>query len=240
MPEDQVTSPGEDGKLLFGASDRIELVATIVMSLAAILTAWAAFQSAKWSGEQSISFARAGAARTESTRFDTLAGQQTGIDVAVFTSWLDAVNSDVANGLIETGPGIPYTPAEGTLSGFLFQRMRPEFEPAMDAWLELWTADRATAPPTPFAMEEYQLAAAQEADRLLQAADDHAEDALNHNQASDNYVLTVVAYALVLFFAGVSSKLVAQRNRLIAISLALVMFLGATVVVFSLPIHELP
>ena len=139
-------------------SDRVELIATIIMALAAIFTAWAAFQSAKWSGEQATSFSKAGAARTESTRFDTRAGQLAGIDVALFTSWLDALNTDANTGAIEFGPGVLYEPTEGTLSGFLFERMRDEFRPAMDAWLVLFAEDRTTAPATPFAMPEYVLA----------------------------------------------------------------------------------
>ncbi|MCH8971372.1 MAG: hypothetical protein IH918_04710, partial [Acidobacteria bacterium] len=108
-----------DEKLVFGVSDRVELIATILMALAAIFTAWAAFQSAKWSGEQATSFSRAGAARTESTRFDTRAGQQAGVDVAIFTSWLDAVNAELRAGEIEPlEESEVYTPTPGTLSAF--------------------------------------------------------------------------------------------------------------------------
>ncbi len=236
MTEETRTDNVDEGtSSLFGSSDRIELVATIIMSLAAIFTAWAAFQSAKWSGEQATSFSRAGAARTESTRWDTLAGQQTGIDVALFTSWLDAFNSDVNDGLIERTPGQVYQPTPDTLSGFLFERFRDEFRPAMQAWLEAFADDAANAPSSPFAMEEYVVAAAITADELQAEADQHAADAGQANQNSDDYVLTVVAFALVLFFGGVSSKLSEQRNRYIAIGAAVVLFLGATWIVFSLP-----
>ena len=220
---------------LFGTSDRVELVATVVMAMAAIFTAWAAFQSAKWSGEQATSFSKAGAARTESTRFDTKAGQEIGIDVAIFTSWLDALNSDVSNGVIDFGPGVLYVPTEGTLSGFLFERVRAEFRPAFDEWLVLFAADRTTAPPTPFAMDEYVVANAVEAERLQQVADDFAAAAGEANQTSDDYVLTVVAFALVLFFGGVSSKLANDRNSLLAVIIATAMFIGATLILFTLP-----
>jgi hypothetical protein len=220
---------------LFGTSDRVELLATIVMALAAIFTAWAAFESAKWSGEQATNFSRAGASRTESTRFDTRAGQLAGIDVALFTSWLDAFNSDRTAGLISYGPGDLYEPADGTISGFLFERMRPEFQPAMDAWLIEFAEDPETAAPTPFAMPEYQLADAAEAQRLQQQADDFAAAAGQANQNSDDYVLTVVAFALVLFFVGVSSKLANERNSLLAVIIATAMFIGTTIVLFSLP-----
>jgi len=85
---------------LLGTSDRVELLATIVLALAAIFTAWAAFESAKWSGEQATNFSRAGATRTESARFDTRAGQLAGIDVTVYMSWLDAFSSDRRDGSI--------------------------------------------------------------------------------------------------------------------------------------------
>jgi hypothetical protein len=205
------------------------------MALAAIFTAWAAFQSAKWSGEQATAFSRAGATRTESTRFDTQAGQQTGIDVAIFTSWLDALNSDINEGTIESGPGVVFEPEEGTLSGFLYERVRTEFKPAFDEWLILFAEDRDAAPPTPFAMDSYVLAAGEEASRLQEQADDFAAEAGQANQNSDDYVLTAVAFALVLFFGGVSSKLGSKRNSYLAVGVATVMFVGATWVLLSLP-----
>ena len=236
MTEEIQEQPEESGGIsLFDTSDRVELVATIVMALAAIFTAWAAFQSAKWSGEQATSFSKAGATRTESTRFDTRAGQLASIDVSIFIAFADAVNSDALEGLIEFGPGIEYTPTEGTLSGFWFERVRDEFRPAFEAWLEIFANDRANAPPTPFAMEEYVLADAVEADRLQQEADGFAADAAQANQNSDDYVLTAVAFALVLFFGGVSSKLSNKRNRYLAVGIAVVLFAGATWALFSLP-----
>lgn len=219
----------------FWTSDRVELVATVIMALAAIFTAWAAFESAKWSGEQATAFSRAGATRTESTRFDTRAGQEAGVDVAIFTSWLGALNSDVVNGTITLNPGEVYQPVDGTLSGFLFERVRDEFKPAFEAWLILWAEDQTTAPSTPFEMEEYVLANAVEADRLQTEADQFAAEAAQANQNSDDYVLTVVAFALVLFFSGVSSKLGSKRNSNLATALALILFIGATIVLFSLP-----
>jgi hypothetical protein len=225
-----------DEKLVFGASDRVELVATILMALAAIFTAWAAFQSAKWSGEQATSFSRAGAARTESTRFDTRAGQQAGIDVAIFTSWLDALNAELRTGEIEPlESASEYMPAPGTLSSFYFDRMRPEFKVALEAWLKLNPLQTEGAPASPFAMEEYVLANAVEAARLQDVADQHADDAAVANQTSDDYVLTVVAFALVLFFGGISSKLGEKRNRYLTIGAAVLLFSGASWVLLALP-----
>jgi hypothetical protein len=221
-------------RLVLGASDRIELLATIVMAAAAILTAWAAFQSAKWSGVQAVEFSQANAARIESTRLDTRAGQLTSIDLDVFLAWLEAVNNELQDGLpVVTDDG--YEPIDGTLSAFFYDRMRDEFKPALETWLDSRPLVNPDAPATPFATGDYTLADAQAADAKLAEAGDHTDQALQANQNSDNHVLMAVALALAIFFGGVSSKLESTRNRWIAISLATVIFVGAAVTLAMLP-----
>lgn len=225
---------GDQG-LFLGASDRIELIATIVMSAAAILTAWAAFQSAKWSGVQAVEFSSANAARVESTRFDTRAGQLASIDVDVFLSWLEAVSNELDEGLEVIGTDGSFVARQGTLSNFFFERMRDEFKPALESWLEDRPLTNPDAAATPFVKGEYQLADARTADAKLTEAREHTDQALQANQNSDNHVLTAVALALAIFFGGISSKLEVRRNRWIAISLATVIFLGAAVTLLILP-----
>jgi hypothetical protein len=216
-------------------ANRIELIATIVMAAAAILTAWAAFQSAKWSGIQAIEFSKASASRIESTRFDTRAGQLTTIDVSVFLAWLEAVNDEIRNEEIVLEPGTGYQPTPGTLSAFQYERMREEFRPAFDAWIDSRPLTNPDAPPTPFALPEYVVADSVAADAALDQAAGHTDAALVANQNSDNHVLVVVALALAIFFGGVSSKLDITRNRLIAISMAVVIFTGASMTLAFLP-----
>lgn len=226
----------EDKELLFGASDRIELIATIVMALAAILTAWCAFQATKWGGIMSIQFSSANAARIESAKADALANTQRSVDVNVYTQWLEAVAEEIAEGVIPPVREAGYEPQEGTLSAFYFERMRPEFKPALDAWLEADPLNDPDAPPTPFAMEEYQLAASIEAEELVVESEERRQDALDANQNGDNYVLTVVGFSLVIFFAGISSKLKETRNRWIALGVAMALFVFGIVALVLLPV----
>ena len=99
------------------------------------------------------------------------------------------------------------------LADFYFQRFRPEFKPAVEAWAALRPLKNADAPPTPFAMPEYKLAKSEEADKLLAEAEASSADARESNQRSDNYVLAVVLFAASLFFAGISTKLVLAALR---------------------------
>jgi hypothetical protein len=84
-------------------------------------------------------------------------------------------------------------------------------------------------------MDSYRLADLDAAEVHLAEAGEHSEAALAANQNSDNHVLTAVALALALFFAGVSSKLSDHRNRMVAITLSVVIFLGSAIVLIALP-----
>ncbi len=131
----------------------------------------------------------------------------------------------------------PYEPEPGTLSGFLFERFRDEFKPAVEAWLATRPLITPDAPATPFALPEYSLAARDRADSLLQEAQDFREEALRSNQRSDNYVLLTVIFAAVLLFAGVSTKLEGRRAQLLMLGLAVVLLLGASATLLTFPVE---
>ncbi len=221
---------------LWGDNDRIELIATIVLAVATILTAWSGFESGKWGGEQSVNFSEAGAARTESTRADTAGGQLVQIDVAMYIDWVTAISDELNAGTITETSLNPYVPTDGTVSGFLYKRFRDEFLPAVDAWLATQPMTNDEAPKAPFEMEEYVVERLVEADRLPTVDDENAAAARTANQNGDNYVLTMVLFASVLFFAGVSSKMNRPRNRVIILGFGLVTLTVGIIILVSLPI----
>jgi hypothetical protein len=46
---------------------RLDLISTVVLAVAALATAWAAYQSRQWTGEQSTGYSRATTARLRSS-----------------------------------------------------------------------------------------------------------------------------------------------------------------------------
>ncbi len=157
----------------------VELAATLLLALATVATAWSGYQSTRWNGEQAKAAARANALRIESAKAAGLANTQTGIDVATFTQWANA-----------------YAREETVLADFYFKRFRPEFRPAVDAWVVTRPLKNPEAPLTPFAMPEYELAATAKADRLNAEAELSAAQARRNIQRASNYVLGVVLFRL--------------------------------------------
>jgi hypothetical protein len=213
---------------------KFELFEAILLSLAAVLAAWTGFESAKWSGVQANSYSQASASRVESTRQSTLAGQQTTVDVITFTQWLQAVESE---GLLNKPADATkaYVPDQSMLSGFLYERFRPDFKVAVDAWVATHPRLNADAPPTPFVMSEYQVPAAAEAARLERQAGDQSATARAANQRSDNYVLMTIMFATVLFFAGISSKMDTFRARVFLLGTATTLLVSSIAIVISFP-----
>jgi hypothetical protein len=199
---------------------RLELFSTILLALATVATAWAAYQSRQWTGEQSQGYSRATASRIAVNRFAALAGRQVQIDVATFIQWIDAHEEH------RTG-----------LARFYRVRFRDEFKPAFAAWLATRPFTDPSAPATPFAMPGYRLKASGHADRLEARAAAASERAKDANQRADNYMLAVVLFASSLFFAGISTKLEAVRARSAILGLGWILFLGTVIWVSTFPVQ---
>jgi hypothetical protein len=89
-------------------------------------------------------------------------------------------------------------------------------------------------------MEEYEPAAATEADRLVLEAEQRAQDGLDHDQTSDNYVLMTVLFAIVLFFVAVGTRFDAVQIRIGLTSLAAVGLITGIVILSTFPIEVSP
>ena len=199
---------------------RLELVATLLLAFATLGTAWSAYQSREWTGEQSQGYSRATANRIAVNRTSAVANRQVQIDVATFVQWVDA-----------RGRG------NTRLADFYRQRFRDEFQPAFAAWLATKPLANPNAPKTPFAMPQYRLAANTEADRLEAAAAADSNKAKDANERANSYMLAVVLFASALFFAGVSTKLESPGQRKAVLALGCVLFLGTFVYLATLPIR---
>ena len=85
-------------------------------------------------------------------------------------------------------------------------------------------------------MDEYQVASRDEADRLDAAAEASAAEVRLDIQRASNYVLTVVLYAVVLFFAGMSTRLRDRRLRWVMTLTGCAVLLGALAWIATFPV----
>jgi hypothetical protein len=220
-----VRRPGRSGLVVTkdagqGRSDRrVELAATVLLAIAAVATAWAAYQSARWHGQQAKAQSASIAARVESTRAANVANRQAQIDVALFTQWVDA-----------------YARNETELAAFYRKRFRAEFRPAFKAWVATKPRTNRAAPLSPFALPQYKLAATAKSDRLEEQAAAFSQRVGRFIQRADNYSLAVVLFAASLFFAGISTRLRSLTPRMVVLGLGYALFLGSAIWIATFPV----
>jgi len=198
--------------------DRWDALAAIVLALAAVLSAWAAYQSTRWSGEQANAYAQSAAFRADAARHQTNASRQIQIDVATFLQWTGA-----------------FSGGNTQLAAELHDRFRREFVPAFDAWLATAPSPSQLPPGTPFERPEYTLAEQAAADASLAQAGAAFDSAGQSNQIADNFVLVAVIFASVLFVAGIASRFEQHRIRTGLAVVAALLFAVAALAEFVLP-----
>jgi hypothetical protein len=199
--------------------ERLDVIATVLLAIATVATAWSGYQASRWNGEAQKAAGRSNALRIESAKAAGLANAQTEIDVATFSSWVDAYAQD-----------------ETQLAAFYFKRFRAEFKPAVNAWVATRPLKTRDAPLTPFAMPQYRLVARAAAAKLQVNADASAQAAVTNIGRATDYVLAVVLLAAALFFAGMSVKLQRPAVRRSLLIFGLVAFLGTVAWVATFPV----
>jgi hypothetical protein len=199
--------------------DWVEIVATVVLALAAVATAWSSYQATRWNGETTKATSRVNALRIDAARAQGLAQAQTQVDIGMFFQWINATAAD-----------------DEELADFYRDRFRPEFQPAFDTWLDTDPLTNADAPPSPFAMDEYQLQARAEAEQL-DAEEQQAVVVVRRNvQRAANYILGVVMFSIALFFAGMSLKLRTPATRKVLLAVGCIVFVGTLAWIATFPI----
>ena len=204
----------------FDRADWVEVAATVVLSLAVLLTAWSAYQAARWSGVQSINASQYAGHLIESSEIGSLIETQMEIDSQATSAWLIMAAEDNQRGM-----------------QVLEERFSDMLAPAFEAWIA--GSDGAVVPPgLPEDLPQYE----EGFEELLEAksfefasATEASETAAEANSTSDRYVLVTVVMASVMFVAGIGAKLRGRRIRLTLLAVAGLLCVVAIAAILSLP-----
>ena len=203
MTQASQTAHTDRRSLVERLGDSTEAASAIILSIAALMTAWSSYQASLWDGDQTVAYSQAESIRTTASRWEVQAGQAEGADILLFTQWLDA-----------------YASGQGELEAFYESRFRPAYRVAHDAWLARHPLQDLTAPRTPFEMPDYRLAAKGEAEALGRQADALFEQGQKANRISDDFVRATVILATAMFSAGIVQVFRRRRIRLAIVVLA--------------------
>jgi len=167
----------------------IEFLSAVVLALATVMTAWCGYEAAQWDGEQANFYNQATTAQVMAASKASEAMLRTSTQVGLFVEYAAAISTENQG-----------------LADFLYNRFPLVLRTATDAWLALKPLENANAPPSPFDMPEYALPEQAEATQLQATSAEMFRKANDANEISDEYVLLMVLFAMVLFFTGIAGK----------------------------------
>lgn len=197
----------------------VRTLSLLLMALATLGSAWSGFQSGLWNGIQTFRLADSTKASRLSSQGELIASQQRTVDAAIFVAYARAMSEH-----------------NTVLAEFLHDRMRPEFRPAMDAWLATKPMKTKNAPASPFDMAEYHLRAEQQAANFDVSAGAFRAQAQGANSAGDSYTLAVLLFTSALFLAGLVTTFDDVGSRWTTIALSSGFIVAACFILFSLPV----
>ncbi len=195
-----------------------ELVAVLLLSVTAIMTAWTGFQASKWGGAMSIAFSEASSSRIAASRAEALGRSKLTVQVSLFTTWLQA-----------------YQDGDTELADFLQARFPEPLATTFPTWLDTRPLQNPDAPSTPFEMAEYVIPEQVSAEEADARADERFATALENNQRGDDYTVLTVGFATVLFFAAISGRMRSLRAQWALLGLGCVGFLVLSGMLLSFP-----
>jgi type II secretory pathway pseudopilin PulG len=199
--------------------DWVEIVATVLLALAAVATAWSSYQSTRWNGEQTKASSRTNAIRIEATRAASLAEAETEIDVATFVQWIDA-----------------HATRDTALEDFYRKRFRPEFKPAFNAWDRDQAVHQPGRPDDPVRDAAVPVGRDGRGRAARPGGRSFVGGGSAQPQHAANYVLGVVLFAVALFFAGMSTKLHTPGLRKAMLVVGCVLFVGTAAWIATFPV----
>ena len=196
----------------------MDLLSAMVMAAATVATAYSAYQSSLWSGQETKNKARSTTAVIRVGKLSNLALQRTSVHVNLFVHWVSAVNK-----------------GDSRTADFLVVRFPEPLKAAVDAWRATSPFENPEAPASPFDMPQYVLPERIEADRWERISQDESVAAEHAAEMSNRYLLFTIIYASVLFFAGISGKFRWHAIDVTVLALGAVTLLGGIVIMITSP-----
>ena len=181
----------------------IEIIAAVVLGIAGILTAYAAYQSALTDGDALKGYTESAKSTSDANGWYDEYMQTVNRDQDLFVQYAVLTTTDP-----ETAIGI----------------RELLFSPELEAATVAWEASGDDGPATPLDMEEYVVPAYDEYSTLFVQAEEQFAAAEKADNAGDKFELAAVFLAVALFLAGVASlfKKWSVRIAVLAISVAFV------------------
>jgi hypothetical protein len=201
-----------------GRDRTIAIVEALLLSIVALMAAWAGYSAAKWGTESSLSLAKASAAGRKASVAQVQATQIRTLDSVSFNA-------------VETA----YASHNTRVFRVAVRRLRPGYRAAFQAWVATHPLKNPHAPPDPSYMPQYKIPQQAQAAHFNAKAIALFSEGQSAAGTSDKYVRLTVLLAAVLFLVGIGSRFPIRIARYGLIAVAGALLVISVVQLLGLP-----
>ena len=199
---------------------RIDLLATILLSLAAVLSAVCAYQASRWYSEMNVSLGESSTLRAAAAKDDRDANRQILGDMMMFFEWADA-----------------FRKKDTTLMTALQDRFSQPLKKSFFVWLHLEKKGAANLLPkgTPLELQEYSLELQKESNELVDQSEKIFMTAKKAANIGDSFIFSLVIFSLALFFGAVCTKIDTHLLQAVLLWIGIVIVITGIIIITQLP-----
>ena len=199
---------------------RVDLLSTVLLSLAAVLSATSAYQASRWYSEMSLSLNESTTLRAESAVSDRDANRGTLADMMLFVEWSKEFRNKDSLMMIA-----------------IEDRFSETLNTAFSAWLHQSEKGAAGLLPkgTPFSMAEYASPLHEQSVLLTKQSDQAFEKGKIAADHGDNFIFSLVIFSLALFFGAICTKIDAHRLQVILLWAGIIILILGVAIIATLP-----
>jgi len=199
---------------------RIDLLATILLSLAAVLSALSVYQASRWFSEMNVSLGESSTLRAAAAKDDRDANRQILSDMMLFLEWTDA-----------------FRKKDTTLMTALQDRFGEPLKKSFPVWLHLEKKGAANLLPkgTPLELQEYSLELQKESNELVDRSEKIFMIAKKAARVGDGFIFSLVIFSLALFFGAVCTKIDTHLLQAILLWIGIVILTIGIIIIALLP-----
>ena len=199
---------------------RVDLLATVLLSLAAVLSAISAYQASRWYSQMNVSLGESSTLRAAAAKDDRDANRQILADMMIFLEWTDA-----------------FRKKDTTLMTALQDRFSDPLKKAFPAWIRLEKKGAANLLPvgTPLELQEYSLGLQKESTKLVEQSESRFMTAKKAARIGDSYIFLLVIFSLSLFFGAVCTKVDTHLLQAILFWVGVTIIITGLIIIAQLP-----
>ncbi|HZO79294.1 MAG TPA: hypothetical protein VFB39_14730 [Solirubrobacteraceae bacterium] len=201
-----------------GHDRTIAIIEALLLSIVALMAAWAGYSAAKWGTHSSLSLAKASAAGRKASVAQVQATQIRTLDSVSFNA-------------VETA----YASHNTRVYRLAVRRLRPGYRAAFQAWVATHPLKNPHAPPDPSYLPQYKIPQQAQATKFNAKATALFSEGESAAGTADKYVRLTVLLAAVLFLVGIGSRFPIRIARYGLIGVAGALLVISVVQLLGLP-----